>query len=173
MRLAIQPKERVQFHYHAQNKQMNPKQRQQWIYDELVKVPTLSYSVMFGNYSVMFGLSDKTFDKDWKKANESLKQYQETINKAKVKASINEEVKSLKKAILSKHEALEILTEIAIGKPKKIEGQIVMPSPNERKGAIETMAKLEGWNATVKTDITTQGEKIRTTIKWGDNEIEI
>ena len=90
----------------------NPKERQQWIYEELIKAPTLSYSVMFGKYSEVFGLSDKTFDKDWKKANESLKQYQEQVNNAKVKASINEEVKAVKIGLKSKIDRLLILQKL-------------------------------------------------------------
>lgn len=73
-------------------------------------------------------------------------------NNIKTELGITQEKEAVKKAILQKHEALEILTEIAIGKPKKVEGQIIMPTANERRGAIETMAKLEGWEAVKKTE---------------------
>lgn len=73
-------------------------------------------------------------------------------NDIKTELGIIEEKQAVKKAILQKHEALEILTEIAMGKPKKVEGQVIMPTANERKGAIETIAKLEGWNAPTKTE---------------------
>ena len=76
------------------------------------------------------------------------------INNAKTEQTIATEKEAVRKAILQKHEALEILTEIAVGKPKKVEGQIVMPSANERRGAIETMAKIEGWEAPKKTENT-------------------
>ena len=101
-----------------------------------------------------FELTEQTFVRYWKKANESHKQQRELINNAKIDTTIATEKEAVKKAILSKHEALEILTEIAVGKPKKVEGQIVMPSANERRGAIETMAKIEGWEAPKKTENT-------------------
>lgn len=99
-----------------------------------------------------FHKSERTFYNFWKKAKEQHSQQREAINNAKIAQTIIEEKEAVKKAILQKHEALEILTEIAIGKPKKVEGQIIMPTANERRGAIETMAKLEGWEAVKKTE---------------------
>lgn len=130
-----------------------PKERQEWIFQILTTSPNMSYSVMFGKYSDAFGFSDKTFDKDWIKANDRLRVYQDEVNKAKLKASIKEEVKSLKKDILEKHQALEILTEIAMGKAKKIEGSVVMPSYNERIGAIKQMCLIQGWEAPKKKEL--------------------
>ena len=101
-----------------------------------------------------FELTEQTFVRYWKQANESHKEQRNLINNAKTEQTIATEKESVKKAILQKHEALEILTEIAIGKPKKIDGTIVMPSANERRGAIETMAKIEGWEAPKKTENT-------------------
>ena len=101
-----------------------------------------------------FELTEQTFVRYWKQANENHKEQRELINNAKTEQTIETEKEAVKKAILQKHEALEILTEIARGKAKKIDGQIIMPSPNERKGAIETMAKLEGWEAPKKTENT-------------------
>jgi hypothetical protein len=101
-----------------------------------------------------FELTEQTFVRYWKQANENHKEQRELINNAKTEQTIETEKEAVKKAILQKHEALEILTEIARGKAKKVEGQIIMPSPNERKGAIETMMKMEGWTAPIKTENT-------------------
>lgn len=125
-----------------------------FILDELKLNSSLSFSDMFSKCLERFSISQVTFNKDWLKASEVLKDYQEAINKAKLDESIKIEKQAVRKAILSKHQALEILTEIAVGKPKKVEGQIVMPSANERRGAIETMAKIEGWEAPKKTENT-------------------
>jgi hypothetical protein len=130
----------------------NPKFRQQWILDELKKAPTTSYVEMFAKYSQEFAKSNKTFDKDWNKANTELKEYQQIINNAKLEESIATEKEAVKRNILSKLDAMEILTEIAIGKPKIIAGEIVFPSAGERRGAIETMSKIEGWNAPTKQE---------------------
>lgn len=101
-----------------------------------------------------FELTEQTFVRYWKQANENHKEQRELINNAKTEQTIETEKEAVKKAILTKHQALEILTEIAQGKAKKVEGQIIMPSPNERKGAIETMMKMEGWTAPIKTENT-------------------
>ncbi len=130
------------------NYQNNPKGRQMFILDELKLDSSLSYLDMFTKYSQVFtNISRRTFTLDWNKAQIEIKTYQETINKAKLEESIKIEKQAVRKAILSKHQALEILTEIAEGKPKKVEGQIVMPSFNERTTAIKTMASFEGWEA--------------------------
>ena len=49
---------------------------------------------------------------------------------------------------------MEILTEIAQGKAKKIDGKIIMPSFTDRKGAIETLGKFDGWIAPTETKLT-------------------
>ena len=99
-----------------------------------------------------FQKSERTFYNYWDLANKSHKEQRDLINNAKTEQTIATEKEAVKKAILQKHEALEILTEIAIGKAKKVEGTIVMPTANERRGAIETMAKLEGWEAPKKIE---------------------
>lgn len=132
----------------------NPKARQQWILDELKLVPATSYVEMFTTYSQKFTKSNKTFSLDWNKANESLNEYQQAINNAKLEQSIETEKEATKRNILTKLEAMEILTEIAQGKAKKIDGKIIMPSFTDRKGAIETLGKFDGWIAPTETKVT-------------------
>lgn len=129
----------------------NPKSRQQWLLDELKSNPSTSYVEMFAKYSQEFAKSSKTFDKDWLKANEQLKSYQDLINKARLEQSIETEKEAVKRDILSKQEAMEILTTIARSEKEK---------SIDKKGAIETLAKLDGWNAPTRKDITTNGKEI-------------
>jgi predicted CopG family antitoxin len=136
----------------------NPKQRQQWIYEELVKLPNTSFSDLFSIYYEKFSKSEVTFSKDWKKATEKIKQYQQAINNAKLEQSIETEKEAVKRNILTKLEAMEILTEIAQGKAKKIDGKIIMPSFTDRKGAIETLGKFDGWNSPNKTILSSDPE---------------
>jgi hypothetical protein len=154
---------------------MKPKDRQDWIFKELVKDKNKTFGEMFSDYLVTFGkLSEVTFTIDWKKANTTHLEYRDGIKNKVIEASAKEEIKAVKKAILSKHEAMEILTEIAIGKPKKVEGTIVMPTASERRGAIETMAKIEGWNAPAKSEnLNTNLNQEVTVIKWGNNEVQV
>lgn len=107
----------------------NPKTRQQWILDELKKAPATSYVEMFGKYSQNFAKSNKTFDKDWLKANSELKQYQESIKKAKLEQSIETEKEAVKRNILSKLDAMEILSNMAYSAEKDA----------DRRNAIETL----------------------------------
>jgi hypothetical protein len=136
---------------------MKPKDRQDWIFQELVKDKNKTFSEMFSDYLVEFGkISEVTFNIDWKKANATHSEYRESIKNKIIDASAKEEIKVIKRNILTKHDALEILTEIAQGKVKKVEGTLIIPSPSDRKGAIESIAKIEGWNAPTKseTDVT-------------------
>ena len=45
-----------------------PKNRQQWMLEELKKSPLLSFGEMFSKYSAKFSKTEKTFSKDWKQA---------------------------------------------------------------------------------------------------------
>ena len=91
-----------------------------------------------------FQLTEKTFCIYWKKANETYKQ-RVTERNIKIEHERTEIEKSIVKSnILNKHEALQILTDIARSEFEKAV---------DKKGAIETMSKIEGWNATTKTEI--------------------
>jgi hypothetical protein len=110
----------------------------------------IQYKDVLSVFVGKWGVSEKTFERYWKKANEAYLQQREAINNAKLNETIELEKEAVKKAILSKHEALEILSEIAKGKHKKVEGHLVIVTANEQKNAIETMAKLQGWNEATK-----------------------
>ena len=90
-----------------------PKARQEWIYNELVEMPTLSHGEMFGKYSVNFGRTEKTFDKDWKVAQERFKSYQNKLQTEKERVSIEEEIKTVKKGLKTKSERLLNLQKLA------------------------------------------------------------
>lgn len=143
----------------------NPAYRQNWILDRLKANPIESYNDMFTNYLQNFTNSRQTFTKDWLKANARFSTYQETINNAKLEESIKIEKEAVKRNILSKNDGLEILTEIAQGKAKKVEGEIFMPSFNERTNAIKTIASLEGWEAPKQIEDVTKKEPTEITFK--------
>ena len=148
---------------------MKPKDRQDWIFQELVKDKNKTFSEMFSNYLVEFGkISEVTFNIDWKKANATHSEYRESIKNKIIDASAKEEIKAVKRNILSKHDALEILTEIAQGKVKKVEGTLIIPSPSDRKGAIESIAKIEGWNAPTKSETELSATNKKVVINIGD-----
>jgi hypothetical protein len=147
----------------------NKKTYTDFIITELNK-GNVKYNDVCSAFCSKFQLSERSFNKYWKIANTEHTEQRETINNAKLEQSIASEKEAVKKAILNKHEAMEILTEIAIGKPKKVEGTIVMPTASERRGAIETMAKIEGWNAPTKSENT--NTNIDKTPIFGDLDLD-
>ena len=112
----------------------------------------VNYKDVFLVFLSKFKLSEPTFVKYWKLANETYLEQRNAINEAKLEDSIKTEKEAVKRNILTKNDALEILTEIAQGKVKKVEGTLIIPSPSDRKGAIESIAKIEGWNAPTKSE---------------------
>ena len=80
-----------------------PQYRQEWIF-ELLKLEGLSYGEIFSKFSVKFSKTERTFNEDWKVANERYKLYQFDVNKAKKEVSIAYEVETLKQGLKSKFE---------------------------------------------------------------------
>lgn len=134
-----------------------PKERQTWIFDKLIANPNLGFSDMFSSYLEKFGkISEVTFSKDWKKAVKKHSDNQQAINKAKLDVIIKEEIKAVKRDILSKHDAMEILSKIAKGLPNENDE---VPTPNEQRQAIETLGRFDGWVAPIKTEVKDTTEK--------------
>jgi hypothetical protein len=93
-------------------------------------------------------ISDRTFDRHWKTANDRHKQTQEATQKALAYISIEAEKERFKKAILTKDESLVLLTEIAMSKKEK---------SSEKVNAIKAMADLQGWKAPTNSNINLKG----------------
>ncbi len=114
--------------------------------------------------------SERTFDRYWKEALSRFNALHERTKKALDEVYIEGKKEALKKAILSKHERQEILTQIAKGEiplTKHIvcDGVIqeveVVPAWADRKAAIAELNKMDGDYAPVKKDITSGGEPIK------------
>lgn len=131
-----------------------PKNRQQWMLEELKKSPLLSFGKMFSKYSAKFSKTEKTFSKDWKQAQKEFKEWQKTINEEVSKQLISAEVEERKKDLFAKMDALKILADIARGKGMRIDGEKFIPSYRERISAIAQLSKMEGWDAPVKQEVT-------------------
>lgn len=84
----------------------NPKERQQWIMDELKLNPILSFKDCFSKYLVMFSKTEVTFSKDWKTTQATHKDYQTKLNNAKDEVRIGMELESLKSGLKSKLDRL-------------------------------------------------------------------
>jgi hypothetical protein len=101
-----------------------------------------------------FQTSERTADTYLKMANEVYKERRSLINEAKLNETIQIEKEAVKSDILSKEEAMAILTEIAKGGAKDVGDKTIIPNPADRKSAIEVLAKLNGWEAPKKTETT-------------------
>ncbi len=91
-----------------------------------------------------------TFASYWKIANE---RYKEAIIKRQIeldKISTDAEKERLKSAILTKENALLIVTNIAKGNVRKVGDNIIIPSDGDRLRAVERLSKMCGWEAPTK-----------------------
>ncbi len=105
--------------------------------------------------------SRQPFAEYWKTANKIYTEELEQINQIKIQEAQKNAKKEIKRDILSKEDALEILTQIAKGKQKKIKtdsgDEIIIPSPAEQTKAIAQMsAMLAGWNTPKQSEDVTK-----------------
>jgi hypothetical protein len=124
-------------------------------------------------YRKKLQISERTFDVYWKSAKTEFVAQQDAVISAKLAESIRLEKKALRKEILTKTQALEILAEIAQGKAKKVGEQILIPTYAERTRAIQVISDLEGWKATISIDVTSKGESITVSNLAEFSEIEL
>ena len=97
-------------------------------------------------------LSESTFVRYWNSANEKYKDIQNEKNKVLTELSIKKDVERLNKAILTKDEALEVLTKIA-NDPIKETPNGIASAKTEQISAIKTIADLLGWETPKKSEI--------------------
>lgn len=149
---------------------MKPK-KEQTVNEMLLEIEMgITYSECLRINDGLWGLPSSTFDRYWAEASKRYKARLDAIEEATTKAAVSMEIKALKKAILSKHERQEILTQIAKGEIPLVkhivcDGVIqevdVVPAWADRRAAIAELNKMEGDYAPIKKDITSGGEPIK------------
>jgi len=106
----------------------------------------------------------RTFDRYFKSAKETFLITQNSIKQAKEIQTITNEIDKLKTLNLTKIDRMKIAESIAMGKAKRVEGQIIAPSPSDQLKALDYLSKIEGDYAPTKTANTnSQGEDVATT----------
>lgn len=118
-------------------------------------------------------LSQRTFARYWKDANEA---YKEVLNKRqKELADISTEVEKerLKMAILTKHERMKIASDIGKGKAWKVGDEILIPTSNDRLRALDYLSKIDGDYASIKLENEVIVSKRVTTKLPDGTELEI
>lgn len=115
-------------------------------------------------------VSTRTFDRYWSEALSRFAALNLRAQNALEEEYINGKKEALKKAILTKHERMEILTQIAKGEIPLVkhivcDGVIqevdVVPAWADRKAAIAELNKMDGEYAPIKKDITSGGEPLK------------
>jgi len=117
-----------------------------------------------------FKCTEPTFVKYWKKAQKRHLEYLNKINKEKDILSIDAEKEAFKSNILTKLQRLEIASNIAQGKARKVNDQIIIPTDGDRIRALDYLAKIEGDYAPNKTDIKVSSTEINIVGKKFANE---
>ncbi len=129
-----------------------PQVRQDYLFDVLRSEPSLSFGTGFSRYLVKFGnLSQVTFNKDWKKAQARLKEYRQTLNAEKLRESIKHEKEAVKRKILDKLDALELLSEIITNENN---------TTSERINAVKELAKMQGFYEPDRIETTNEPREI-------------
>jgi hypothetical protein len=139
-----------------------------WIVQELIAHPQglKGKSEIIGKFKEKFGRSHSVFNDAYVGAKE---EYIEHTKKAKDTFVAKTEQEAVKRDIMDVMEAKEILSKIGRGMGRSMNGQVFYPSDNERRGAIDLLSKINGWNAPQKQDVNITETKLP---KWMMDEEE-
>lgn len=125
----------------------------------------ITYNDCLDLNSSKWGLPRTTFTRYWNAARTRYQEATERTKKALEGVRIAEEKKALKKAIMGKHERMEILTKIARQEllfekevPSKGGAMLLnaIPDYTDIKAAIAELNKMDGEYAPIRKDITTE-----------------
>lgn len=130
----------------------------------------ISFTACAELFDMNWSLPPTTFKRYWKEANERYQTVNVIAQKELSDIYLEGKKEALKKAILTKHERMEILTNIANGTlsykkevPTKFGPQTILARPefSDRKAAIAELNKMDGEYAPIRKDITSGGEPIK------------
>lgn len=129
------------------------KARQKWLFELLKQEPACTYLNAFHQYKQKYDFSETTFVSDWKKANKELEMWQNKVISEVQKQEIQIEVEARKENVLTKIEALAVLSQIARGEPIKRGSEKYYPTFRDQINAVTQLAKIEGWEAPTKQEV--------------------
>ena len=130
----------------------------------------ISFTACAELFDMNWSLPSTTFKRYWKEANLRYQTVNVTAQKELSNIFLDGKKEALKKAILTKHERMEILTQIAKGEIPIVkhivcDGVIqevdVVPAWADRRAAIAELNKMDGEYAPIRKDITSGGEPIK------------
>lgn len=91
-----------------------------------------------------FQVTDRTFYRHWKIANERYSKEIQAIESKKAEIASSEAESVVKRDIIDKYERLEILSKMAKGIGRKVGEELIIPTDHDRRGAIDLINKMEG-----------------------------
>jgi hypothetical protein len=124
------------------------------IADYLFANPCKKREDILEKFGKTWQISNRTADRIYREA----KDY--NLKRVKAQEKIKNEIlaksaeDTIKEAIISRVEAMKILTEIANGAKRTVDDEIIVPSDGDRIRAIQQLAKMEGWESAQKVDLT-------------------
>lgn len=104
-------------------------------------------------FSTKYDQHRATFVNWWKEANLRYQERRQSIQKQLLDESAQNEKERLKRAILTKEQRIEIAANIALGKGRKMEGQLLIPTDSDRLRALDYLSKIEGDYAPTKQEV--------------------
>jgi len=122
-----------------------------FIYDN----PAKNREDVLSHFVVFFQRNRRTIERYYKKALEYNKTRLHKEEEIKEEIRIEKKKEAVISGILSRNEALKILSDIANGVSRSVgdEGGMMVPTDSDRTRAIQTLAKFEGWEATKEINI--------------------
>ena len=128
----------------------------------------ISFTACAELFDMNWSLPSTTFKRYWKEANERYQTVNVTAQKELSDIFLEGKKEALKKAILTKHERMELLSKIATGEIPTWREVITEAgiqkleyySGAEAKAAIAEINKMDGEYAPIKKDITSNGQTI-------------
>jgi thioesterase domain-containing protein len=110
----------------------------------------------------------RTIERWVKKAKEYNQHRLKKQEKAKDEVLIGAAKEAAKNDVLTRLEAEVILSNIAKGRAKRVEKDILVPSPGEQVRAIDKLAQLNGWDAPTKSEVEVSDKSLKeVTVKFG------
>lgn len=116
-----------------------------------LKKGTAKVTIM-ANFGKQWQTPKDTFNKWWIIALEQHNKAQEALNKVKKVQEVVNKINELKTASLTKLDRIIIAESIAMAKAKKVNGQIIVPTPNDQLKALDYLAKINADYAPIKTE---------------------
>ena len=120
--------------------------------DALFANPDKKKADVVRNFAEKCGKSSRTVERWVMKAQEYNRERLKKQEVIKDEAMAENAIKQFEAGLLSRNEVLKILSDIAKGDTKTVDGTIIVPTPSEQIKAIQQLSKMQGWDAPIKTE---------------------